>query len=98
MAHDSRARVMPLIACVCTLVVSACSPQGPQGAASSAGSGSTDRPAAPRKVLTVADAYEATGIIETFITQKAQRTESLTRRITHENLVVTPRINQYEPQ
>ena len=48
--------------------------------------------------MTIADAYEATGIIETFLAQKAQRTESLTRRITHEALVVTPQINTFDPQ
>lgn len=83
-----------LLAWLVVVLVSACTPQAQ---VNSPAAGEPAKPAV-RKVLTIADAYEATGIVETFIAQKAQRTESLTRRLTHEALVITPRINQYEAQ
>ena len=65
MLTSSHTRLPSLIVGLLTLMVSACAPQGQ---VASPGPSAPERPAA-RKTLTIADSYEATGIIETFITQ-----------------------------
>ena len=98
MNHDGRARILSLLIGLFTLVASACAPQGSvDSPLASSGSRAIESPTV-KKVVTIADSYEATGIIEAFITQKAQRVDSLTRKIVHDALVFSPRLNQFEPQ
>src|SRR5687767_12445499 len=87
-----RARVASILIALVTVVV-ACAPAETGRVQPNA----AEKPAAARKVVTMADAYEPKAITETFVVGK-QTTGNNVRPIVHDNLFKNPEFQTYEPQ